>query len=59
MPGPCGSAIPIAAGTSPQRSISNVLVPRIADMSENADAVTVVQLPPLDDMKSVDTQPPS
>jgi hypothetical protein len=48
----------MAAGTSPHKSMSNVLVPRIADMSENAEAVTVVQLPPLGDMKSVDTQPP-
>jgi hypothetical protein len=50
--------MPIAAGTSPHKSMSNVFVPRIAEISENADAVTVVQLPPLGDMKSVDTQPP-
>lgn len=38
--------------------MSSVLPFRCADRTENAAAVTVVQLPPFDDIKIVDIEPP-
>jgi hypothetical protein len=56
MPGRAGSAIPSVAGASPHKSINNVWRPLMAASNANADAVTVVQLPPLGDMSKTDTK---